>query len=174
MPLIYAEFAENRGVILRKNLLDSQNICYFAIVNNCRYIWQTDSWPDFSWSLTELQPVLAEAYDLRGQLFGKLSLFHFDELSELSLDSLTSEIVTSAKIEGSELDRNSVRSSISNHLGLDYGGLPHTDHYVEGVVQTLLDATAYCNRKLEASHLFAWHHALFPSGHSGMYKIDVA
>lgn len=142
-------------------------------MNGCRYIWQADSWPNFSWRNGEIQSALTEAYGLRGQLFGKLSLFQFEEVSALSLDSLTSEIVTSAKIEGADLDRDSVRSSISNHLGLEYGGLPRTDHYVDGVVQTLLDAATHCNRRLEAEHLFAWHRALFPSGYSGMAKIDV-
>ena len=37
----------------------------------------------------------------------------------------------------------------------------------------LLDATQNCYEPLSSERLFSWHAALFPTGRSGMYKIDV-
>lgn len=48
------------------------------------------------------------------------------------------------------------------------------DHYVEGLVEVMLDAVHNCNELLTDERLFGWHAALFPTGRSGMYKITVA
>lgn len=89
------------------------------------------------------------------------------------LDSLTEEIVHSSEIEGESLNRDSVRSSVARQLGLEHDGLPKTDHYIEGVVQVMLDATQHFREPLTQERLFGWHSALFPTGYSGMYKITV-
>ena len=89
------------------------------------------------------------------------------------LDSLTEEIIHSSEIEGENLNRVSVRSSVARQLGLEHDGLPKTDHYIEGVVQVMLDATQHFQDSLTKERLFGWHSALFPTGYSGMYKITV-
>ena len=47
-------------------------------------------------------------------------------------------------------------------------------HYVEGVVEMMLDAVTGYDRPLTDERLFGWHNCLFPSGRSGYSKIDVA
>ena len=89
------------------------------------------------------------------------------------LDSLTEEIIHSSEIEGERLNRDSVRSSVARQLGLEHDGLPKTDHYIESVVQVMLDATQHFQESLTKERLFGWHSALFPTGYSGMYKISV-
>ena len=86
---------------------------------------------------------------------------------------MTLEIVHSAKIEGEELNRDSVRSSVAMQLGLKYEGLPIPDHYTERVVQVMMDAIKLYAIPLDDNRLFSWHAALFPTGRSGLYKITV-
>lgn len=105
----------------------------------------------------ELANILADVNMLRGQLMGRISMFGFEEQNESLLEAMTSEIVHSSKIEGQELNRDSVRSSLASQLGLKYDGLPVTDHYVEGVVQVMLDATHNFMQPLTDERLFAWH-----------------
>jgi Fic family protein len=50
--------------------------------------------------------------------------------------------------------------------------LPSTRH-IEGVVEMMLDATQLYNSPLTEKRLFGWHAALFPTGYSGPYKIEV-
>jgi hypothetical protein len=38
----------------------------------------------------------------------------------------------------------------------------------------MLDATQNTDKSLSDERLFGWHAALFPTGRSGMYKIEVA
>lgn len=120
-----------------------------------------------------LAGLVAETNLLRGQLMGRVSMFGFEEQNTSMLETMTSEIVHSSKIEGQTLSADSVRSSLATQLGLKYDGLPQTDHYIEGVVQVMLDATHNFSRPLCFERMFGWHHALFPNGYSGMYKISV-
>lgn len=138
------------------------------------YIWQDGNWPRMTWKNQRLSELLAEVNVLRGQVAGRMAMFGFNEQSDTMLDALTAEIVNSAEIEGQRLNRDSVRSSVAHHLGIEADGLPNEDHYIDGVVQVMLDATQNYSRKLDAERLFDWHAALFPTGRSGMYKITVA
>ncbi len=127
-----------------------------------------------TWNNASLCNTLAEVNMLRGKLLGRISMFGFAEQNDSLLYSLTQEIVHSAKIEGEELNRDSVRSSVARQLGLAHEGLPVPDHYTEGVVQVMMDAVQHYSMPLNAERLFSWHAALFPSGHSGIHKIAVA
>ena len=76
-------------------------------------------------------------------------------------------------IEGEQLNAESVRSSIARRLGVDIGALAPMDRYVEGVVEMVLDATANCNAPVTRDRLFGWRAALFPTGYSGLVRINV-
>ncbi len=97
----------------------------------------------------------------------------FQLRAEAVLDTLTEDVLKSSEIEGEKLDRDQVRSSIARRLGLDIGGLAPVDRNVEGVVEMMLDATQRYSEPLTGRRLFAWHAALFPTGHSGISKIRV-
>lgn len=138
------------------------------------YIWQQADWPHMTWNNAIFSSILAEVNMLRGKLLGRVSMFGFEEQNLSMLDSVTQEIVHSAKIEGEDLNRDSVRSSVARQLGLEYEGLPVPDHYTEGVVQVMMDAVQHYSMPLDAERLFSWHAALFPTGRSGIHKIAVA
>lgn len=88
--------------------------------------------------------------------------------------AMTEELISSSEIEGVLLNPASVRSSIARRLGIEDDGLLVEDHYVEGLVDVMLDAVRNCREPLTDERLFGWHAALFPMGRSGMYKITVA
>ena len=83
-------------------------------------------------------------------------------------------LISSSEIEGVFLNPNSVRSSIARRLGIEDDNLLVEDHYVEGLVDVMLDALHNCQEPLTDERLFGWHAALFPLGRSGMHKITVA
>lgn len=57
---------------------------------------------------------------------------------------------------------------------MDIAGLVPADRNVEGVVEMMLDATEKYDEPLTEERLFNWHAALFPTGRSGMTRINVA
>ncbi len=98
----------------------------------------------------------------------------FNEKCSSLLSAMTEELIGSSEIEGVLLNPNSVRSSIARRLGIEDDGLLVEDHYVEGLVDVMLDAVRKCREPLTDERLFGWHAALFPLGRSGMHRITVA
>jgi len=81
--------------------------------------------------------------------------------------------VKSSEIEGEILNYEQVRSSIARRLGINTAGLVPSSRHIEGVVEMMLDATQRHLLPLTEARLFGWHAALFPTGYSGPYKIEV-
>ncbi|GHV57323.1 cell division protein Fic [Bacteroidia bacterium] len=138
-----------------------------------KYIYQYKNWTDFTWDYSKIAVVLGEVRHLQGKHLGTMNGLGFPLQSEAMLETLTLDIMKSSEIEGEKLNRKQVRSSIAKRLGLKIGGLESIDRNVEGVVEMLLDATQNYTQNLSEDRLFGWHSALFPSGRSGMYKIEV-
>ncbi|MNQ12515.1 Fic/DOC family protein [compost metagenome] len=55
---------------------------------------------------------------------------------------------------------------------MDIGTLTPMDRHAEGVVDMILDATANCDPPVTRGRLFGWHAALFPTGYSGLSRIN--
>ncbi len=137
-----------------------------------KYIWQYSNWPDFTWDEKEIQVILGKVRHLQGKVLGQISALGFSTKEETMLSTLTLDVLKSSEIEGEMLDYEQVRSSIARRLGLEYAGMVYPDRNVEGVVEMMLDATQNYNNPLDEERLFGWHAALFPTGRSGMHKID--
>lgn len=138
------------------------------------YIWQRENWPDFRWDSEALLEPMSRLSHLHGLLNGRMSMLGFNEKSQSLLSAMTDELISSSEIEGVLLNPKSVRSSLARRLGIEDDGLLAEDHYVEGLVDVMLDAVHNYTAPLTAERLFGWHAALFPLGRSGMHSITVA
>ncbi|GCE78999.1 Fic family protein [Komagataeibacter oboediens] len=138
-----------------------------------RYIHQHEDWPGFQWDKDTIAHELAAVRHRQGRLLGRMESLGFDFRSEAVLQTLTDDVIKSSEIEGENLDREQVRSSIARRLGMDIGALASVDRDVEGVVEMMLDATRHYADPLTEERLFAWHAALFPTGQNGMARILV-
>ncbi len=137
------------------------------------YIHERAGWPGFRWDPARVSALLVDVRHRQGRLIGRMEGLGFQLRAEAVLHSLTEEVLKSSEIEGEKLDRDQVRSSIARRLGLNIGGLLPADRDVEGVVEMMLDATQRYDQPLTGRRLFDWHAALFPTGRSGMAKINV-
>ncbi|MFH6998884.1 Fic family protein [Flavobacterium sp. FlaQc-57] len=138
------------------------------------YIHQLKNWPNLQWNDQEFISLLSEVRILQGKLMGKVELLGFELKDEANLETLIQDVIQTSEIEGEILNPELVRSSIATRLGLEYSGLEHSDRHVDGIVELMLDATQNDNKTLTEDRLFGWHAALFPTGRSGMHKIEVA
>jgi len=138
-----------------------------------KYIYQYKNWPNFIWKEREIQSILGKVRHLQGKIFGQINALGFSIKEDTMLTTLTLDILKSSEIEGELLNYEQVRSSIARKLGLEYAGMVYPDRNVEGLVEMMLDATQNYQKPLDEERLFAWHAALFPTGRSGMYKIEV-
>ncbi len=138
-----------------------------------KYIWQARDWPNWRYDVSALADPMAEVSRAQGLLLGRLADVGMALRAQASLAALTEDVVKTSEIEGERLDAKSVRSSIARRLGVDIGALAPVDRHVEGVVEMVLDATANCHLPLSRERLFGWHAALFPTGYSGLHRIEV-
>ncbi len=137
------------------------------------YIHERKDWPNFSWDQAKLLGLLAEVRFLQGRLLGRMETLGFQLREEATLQILTQDVLKTSEIEGEKLNTDQVRSSIARRLGLDIGALPPKDRNVEGIVETMLDATRHYSVPLSKDRLLGWHAALFPTGRSGIQLISV-
>jgi Fic family protein len=137
-----------------------------------QYIHDLPDWPHFRWDHKRLEKKLAEVRHEQGRLLGRMESLGFPLRQQAVLDTLTADVLKSSEIESEVLDVEMVRSSIARRLGIEIGGLKAVDRDVEGVVEMMLDATRNFDQPLTVERLFAWHSSLFPSGRSGMRRIE--
>jgi Fic family protein len=139
------------------------------------WIWQLPEWPAWVFDAQRIQSALSAARKSQGILLGKAAMIGLEGLQPHIRDSLTQEALTTSAIEGEKLDPESVRSSVARRLGLDTSGAPVREgrRNIEGLIDVLQDATLNTNAPLTLERLCSWHGALFPTGFSGMQRIDV-
>jgi Fic family protein len=137
-----------------------------------KYIYEYDKWPEFTWNDKQISVVLGKVRHLQGKIYGQMGALGFSIKEETILSTLTLDVLKSSEIEGEILNYEQVRSSIARRLGLEYAGIIHIDRNVEGVVEMMLDATQNYDKLLNQERIFGWHAALFPTGWSGMHRID--
>lgn len=140
---------------------------------NKAYIWEREEWPEFRWNAEVILESLSRVVWKNGMLNGRMSMLGFREKSDTILTTLTEEMIGSSEIEGVFLNPSSVRSSIARKLGMEDDGMLVEDHYIDGLVDVMMDAVQNCQKPLSEERFFDWHSALFPTGRSGMYKIKV-
>ena len=89
--------------------------------------------------------MLSKSTLVLGKFLGRLSSLGFDVQSQAVCETIASEIVNSAAIEGEALNRDSVRSSVAKRMEIAIaaarGATTHTD---EARADMMLDATRNC------------------------------
>lgn len=137
------------------------------------FIHQYENWTNFKWDNDRLLMLLANVRHLQGRLLGQMENLGFKLQEEAVLSTLTLDVLKSTEIEGEILNKEQVRSSIARRLGLEISGLVDSPRNVDDVVEMMLDATQNYTLPVTTQRLFGWHAALFPTGYSGIYKIEV-
>jgi Fic family protein len=135
------------------------------------YIWQHNSWPGFRWRDDRLIEAVGKTRFSQGLLLSKVQGLDISLSREARAEILIEEAVKTASIEGQELDRDLVRSSVARRLGLSTAGLPGANRHADGLVEVLLDAATHYDKPLTADRLKSWQAALFPTGYSGLRRI---
>lgn len=138
------------------------------------YIHQSRQWPNFTWDKELVADKLATVNKASGFLMGRLNAIGFDARMSASAEMLSNDIINSSEIEGISLNVKQVRSSIARKLGIPTDADEPSSHYVEGIVEMMLDAVNHYRQPFTHERLFGWHNCLFPNGMSGYSRIDVA
>lgn len=134
-----------------------------------KYLWERDNWTEFKWNRELILESISNARKGQGYILAKGETLNLQDIGEF----ISNEAIKTSEIEGEILDKDSVRSSVANRLGLPTAGLPRDSKKTDGLIDVLLDATTNYNKTLNSERLFSWHAALFPTGYSGINRISV-
>ena len=136
------------------------------------WIWQSALWPQFSFDSNALQAALVAARRAQGRLLGAAEQLQLLDAGELQLLGWSREALATAQIEGEVLQLNSVRASAARRLGLTPDPSAHKDERTEATLDVIQAATGSWQQPLTHETLYGWQAALFPTGYSGIAKID--
>lgn len=138
------------------------------------WLYERYDWMNFKWDKDRISALAEQVSAKIGFLHGRVSSLADNDRSGASAEILTQDIVSSFGIEGIKLNTDDVRSSVVRRLGVSNIQTEGTStHFMEGVVDMMLDATGNFDVPVDCERLFGWHSALFPTGRSGSYSITV-
>lgn len=120
------------------------------------YIWEYSGWPYLTWDNKELSPLLGQVRNKQGQLIGKISLLGDDLKKEALCNTVISEIITSACLEGVVLHQEQVAETVKLYLSKKKFNLFSTDDVSIGAVQTYIDTLYNYAQPISEERLFMW------------------
>lgn len=137
------------------------------------YIHERPNWTDFRWDSNPVSLPLEQASRKLGLLYGRLGNLGFDNKLKAMAENLTHDVVFSSEIEGITLNEDEVRSSIARKLGIENVKYTSPSHYIDAVVNVMLDAIEHYDRPISKEILCCWQTAFFPTGYSEGSHIEV-
>lgn len=139
-----------------------------------RWIWQQDNYPNFTYDFQKLTPLIEKISHEQGYLMAIMQTMNSESIIKRQSEALMNEVISTSAIEGEMLNRESVKASIARKFGMQDIDYTKLNEATDNLVEILIDANTHYNKDLTLERLFGWHHALFPKGYSGFYKINVA
>jgi len=122
--------------------------------------WQQADWPHFTYESSLFHEFEREFIDRSGQILGTFRHFSDKEKEELRVELITDESFLTSKIEGEDLDRESIQSSIRRQLGMQIDTVGNQPRE-EGVGQMMMDVYSCSEEPLSETLLHRWHGKLF-------------
>ena len=121
------------------------------------YIWKHPDWPHFIYRMDAFQDVLYKYAVEANSLAGRLAGVNEEEKSDALIDSMVTEAIRTSQIEGEHYDRDDVRSSIRNQLGLVGVPEPVRNPRANGIASLMIAARESHQGALTIERLFNWH-----------------
>jgi len=123
------------------------------------WIWEQKDWPIFEYDLKKIMPYIEQTVRVVSPLVTLAKQLEQDKSLQFEAQVLLDEVLSTAKIEGETLDRESVRSSIVNRLGI--GKVSRLSKSSQAFVDVLLESIRTSQQPLAECDLFKWHQMLF-------------
>jgi Fic family protein len=121
--------------------------------------WQQPDWPEFTWNPARLASAERQFLVGGGVFVGAIKHLGGEDRSQLTVEALSTEAVTTSEIEGEILDRASVQSSIQRQLGLAADNR-RAAPAERGVSAMMVDLYKTFSAPLSGKMLFEWHRML--------------
>ena len=135
---------------------------YFELVRRYNrlmtYFWQTDSWPNFTYELSDSCEKDFYAFVERaGRVSGLVEGLDDTDQTTTLVQLMVAEAIKTSEIEGEYLSREDVISSVRNNLGLNDALENIGDKRAEGAAALTMAVRDGYECQLSETVLFDWH-----------------
>ena len=133
--------------------------------------WEREEWPNFRYDQKALAPFEAKFLTQSGHALGVCTHISEDEKNGLKIELMSEEALKTSKIEGEDLDRNSLQSSIRREFGLQADGrkIPPAE---QGVASMMVDLYHTFDVPMSHEKIGMWHEMLM-NGRRDLKRIGV-
>lgn len=121
--------------------------------------WERRNWPKFIWDEEALMDFSYQFVANASHIASHLRFIEKEEEVQLIVDLISDEAYRSSKIEGEDLDRNSLQSSVRRHFGLQWG-IKNKAPKEYGIAEMMVNLYKTYDQALSHDQLFAWHQML--------------
>jgi len=141
-------------------------------MNRKKWIWQHKNFPNFNYDYRKIEPMIFQLIAKSGELKGKMSYLAVNEHDNFSVETSLSEIIATSLIEGIELKRDSVRSSLHKKLDIAFDReKDNSTKNSDSLTELYLDSR-FNQEKLSIERLHRWHCAIFEEYDSVLYPVN--
>jgi Fic family protein len=141
-------------------------------MNTKKWIWQHENFPNFTYDYSQIEPMIFRLIEKSGELKGKMSYLAVTEHDNFSVETSLSEIIATSLIEGVELKRESVRSSLCKKLDIAFDrAKDNSTKNSDSLTELYLDSR-FNQEALSIERLHNWHLAIFEDYSSVLYPVN--
>ena len=137
-----------------------------------KWIWQHEDFPNFKYDYSEIEPLVYNLIERSGELKGRMSYLSRNEKDSFSIETSVNEIVSTSEIEGVDLQRDSVRSSLRKKLNIAFNREEdRSTKDTDSLTELYIDSRSN-KEKLSVDRLHHWHQAIFENYESVLYPVN--
>ncbi|MEA3433734.1 MAG: Fic family protein, partial [Campylobacterota bacterium] len=137
-----------------------------------KWIWQHEDFPNFKYDYTEIEPLVYNLIEKSGELKGRMSYLSRTEKDSFSIETSVNEIVSTSEIEGVDLQRDSVRSSLRKKLNIAFNREEDmSTKDTDSLTELYIDSRSN-KKRLSVDRLHHWHQAIFENYESVLYPVN--
>ncbi len=125
--------------------------------NRLIYNWQLPDWPEFTYQLADIEEVLFSIAEATGHITGILKALPENIKTETLINIMVAEAIKTSAIEGENLSRPDVMSSIKNNLGIGERKETIKDKRARGAGELMVAVRNTYAEPLTDEMLFEWH-----------------
>ena len=141
-------------------------------MNRKKWIWQHPNFPNFTYDYSKIEPMVFKLIEKSGELKGKMSYLASNEHDNFSVETSLNEIISTSLIEGIELKRDSVRSSLQKKMDIAFDRTKdNSTKHSDSLTELYLDSR-FNQDKLTIERLHKWHCAIFEEYSSVLYPVN--
>ncbi len=136
-----------------------------------KYNWQHKDWPKFIYNSSDFDYEVVQFQKKAYSLQGRLEQLNIESQQEAHILLMVEEAINSSQIEGEDLNREEVRSSVARFLGLKIE--PNSVHSLkeEGIAALLISVRESLKQHLSKDKLCYWHKLLIQEDDSSKKTI---